>query len=56
MRAKTGLVKRVIALFTERRTWVRQIAVAGLAGATSWLVGDFLINSTDFALFVIIGA
>ena len=44
MRAKTGLVKRVIALFSERRTWVRQIAVAGLAGATSWLVGDFLIN------------
>ncbi|MTB09024.1 MAG: hypothetical protein F2926_04410, partial [Actinobacteria bacterium] len=45
MRAKTGLVNRVITLFTERRTWVRQIAVAGLAGAIAWLVGDFLVNN-----------
>ena len=39
-----GLGKRVIALFTERRRWVRQIVVAGLAGATAWLVGDVLVN------------
>jgi len=45
MRSNTGLVKRVFALFTERRTWVRQIAVAGLAGAIAWLVGDFLVNN-----------
>ena len=45
MRSNTGLVKRVIALFTERRTWVRQIAVAGFAGAIAWLVGDFLVNN-----------
>lgn len=45
MRAKTGFFKRVIALFTERRTWVRQIAVAGFAGAIAWLVGDFLVNN-----------
>ncbi|MSY37569.1 MAG: hypothetical protein F2639_04965, partial [Actinobacteria bacterium] len=45
MRSNTGLVKRVIALFSERQTWVRQIAVAGLAGATAWLVGDFLVNN-----------
>lgn len=39
----SGLVKRVISLFTERRTWVRQIVVAGLAGATAWQVGGLLV-------------
>ena len=45
MRSKTGLIKRVSALFTERQVWVRQIAVAGLAGAFAWLVGDFLVDN-----------
>jgi uncharacterized membrane protein YccC len=31
-------------LFADRRVWVRQILVAGLAGATAWQVGDFLIE------------
>lgn len=31
-------------LFADRRVWVRQILVAGLAGATAWLVGDLLIE------------
>jgi len=39
---KSG-IKRVITLFTARRAWVRQIAVAGLAGATAWAVGDQLV-------------
>ena len=39
---KSG-VKRVLTLFTSRRAWVRQIAVAGLAGATAWAVGDQLV-------------
>lgn len=39
---KSG-VKRVVTLFTSRRAWVRQIAVAGLAGATAWAVGDQLV-------------
>lgn len=34
-----------MALFSERKTWVRQIAVAGLAGATAWQVGDVLIKN-----------
>ena len=42
---KTGFVRRVFALFTERKTWVRQISVAGLAGATAWQVGDLLITN-----------
>lgn len=32
-----------IALFTNRRTWVRQIIVAAIASATAWIVGDNLI-------------
>jgi uncharacterized membrane protein YgaE (UPF0421/DUF939 family) len=33
----------VIKLFTNRRTWVRQIVVASLASTTAWLVGDALV-------------
>lgn len=32
-----------ITLFTNRRTWVRQIIVAAIASATAWIVGDNLI-------------
>lgn len=45
MRRKTGAVNRVITLFAERRTWVRQIAIAGLAGALAWQLGDLLIKN-----------
>ena len=45
MGATTGLIKRVISLFTHRRTWVRQIAIAGLAGALAWELGDVLISN-----------
>ncbi len=30
-------------LFTDRHIWVRQILVAGIAGAIAWLVGDLLV-------------
>ena len=43
MGAIKGGFKRVITLFTARRAWVRQIAVAGLAGATAWEVGNLLV-------------
>ncbi|MFM8632650.1 MAG: FUSC family protein [Candidatus Nanopelagicus sp.] len=33
----------VIKLFTNRRTWVRQIVVASLASTTAWLIGDALV-------------
>ncbi|MDP1850895.1 MAG: FUSC family protein [Candidatus Planktophila sp.] len=45
MDEKSGLIRRVIALFSQRKTWVRQITVAGLAGATAWQVGDLLIKN-----------
>lgn len=32
-----------IKLFTNRRTWVRQIVVASLASTTAWLIGDSLV-------------
>ena len=32
-----------IRLFTDRRTWVRQIFVAALASATAWVIGDNLV-------------
>jgi hypothetical protein len=35
---------RLVKLFSDRRVWVRQILVAGLAGAVSWQVGDLLIS------------
>jgi len=32
-----------IGLFTNRRTWVRQIFVAAIASATAWMIGDNLV-------------
>ena len=32
-----------IKLFTNRRSWVRQIVVASLASTTAWLIGDSLV-------------
>ena len=37
--------KKIKKLFADRRVWVRQILVAGLAGATAWQVGDLLIEN-----------
>jgi uncharacterized membrane protein YgaE (UPF0421/DUF939 family) len=31
-------------LFADRRVWVRQILVAGLAGAVAWQLGDLLVE------------
>ncbi len=45
MSEKVGIVKGVIALFSQRKAWVRQIFVAGLAGATAWQVGDLLVKN-----------
>jgi len=39
------LLRRTIKLFTDRRAWVRQIAVASAACGTAWLVGNTTINS-----------
>ena len=37
--------EKIKKLFADRLVWVRQILVAGLAGAVSWQVGDLLIES-----------
>ena len=37
------MFKRLIKLFTDRKYWVRQIVVAGIAGAVSWIIGDALV-------------
>jgi len=39
------LLRRTIKLFTDRRAWVRQIAVASAACGTAWFVGNTTINS-----------
>ncbi len=38
-----GFLIWFIKLFTNRRTWVRQIVVASLASTTAWLIGDSLV-------------
>jgi hypothetical protein len=35
---------RFLKLFSDRRVWVRQILIAGLAGAVAWQIGDLLIQ------------
>jgi len=35
---------KIVNLFKNRKNWVRQILVAGLAGGVSWFVGDLLIE------------
>jgi uncharacterized membrane protein YgaE (UPF0421/DUF939 family) len=36
--------KKLKTLFADRRVWVRQIMVAGLAGAAAWQIGDLIIQ------------
>ena len=38
------MFKKFYFLFKNRKNWVRQIGVAGLAGGVSWFVGDLLIE------------
>jgi uncharacterized membrane protein YccC len=39
------MLKKFYYLFRNRKNWVRQIFVAGLAGGVSWFVGDLLIEN-----------
>ncbi len=48
-----GFITWFIKLFTNRRTWVRQILVASLASTTAWIIGDtFLFNGGLVAAIV----
>jgi len=38
-------LRRIAALFTDRRVWVRQVAVAAVAAGVSWQVGDLVIEN-----------
>jgi uncharacterized membrane protein YgaE (UPF0421/DUF939 family) len=38
------MFKKIYHLFKNRKNWVRQIFVAGLAGGVSWFVGDLVID------------
>lgn len=38
------MFKRFIKLFTDRKQWVRQIAVAGLSGGVAWFIGDSVVE------------
>ena len=38
------MLKRTIKLFTDRKYWVRQIAVAGLSGGVAWFIGDLVVE------------
>ncbi len=38
------MFRKIVNLFKNRKNWVRQILVAGLAGGVSWFVGDLLIQ------------
>ena len=38
------MLKRFLKLFTNRKLWVRQIAVAGLSGGVAWFIGDSVVE------------
>ena len=38
------MLKRIYKLFSDRKLWVRQIAVAGLSGGVAWFIGDSVVE------------
>ena len=38
------MLKRFFKLFTNRKQWVRQIAIAGLSGGVAWFIGDSVVE------------
>ena len=38
------MFRKIVNLFKNRKNWVRQILVAGLAGGVAWFVGDLFIE------------
>ena len=38
------MLKRFFKLFSDRKQWVRQIAVAGLSGGVAWYLGDLVVD------------
>jgi uncharacterized membrane protein YccC len=38
------MLRKIFRLFSDRRQWVRQIAIAGLSGGVAWYIGDQVVD------------
>ena len=38
------MLKKFFRLFSDRKQWVRQIAIAGLSGGVAWFIGDSVVD------------
>ena len=38
------MLKKFFRLFSDRKQWVRQIAIAGLSGGVAWYLGDQVVE------------
>jgi hypothetical protein len=38
------MLKKFLRLFSDRKQWVRQIAIAGLSGGVAWYIGDQVVD------------
>ncbi len=51
----SDLPARVVKLFTDRKIWVRQVAVTGLACASAWQVGDLILKRGGLVAAIVCG-
>ena len=51
----TELPARIVKLFTDRKIWVRQVAVTGIACATSWQIGDLFLKHGGLVAAIVCG-
>jgi len=49
------LPKRIVRLFTDRKIWVRQVAVTGLACAVAWEIGDLALRRGGLVAAIVCG-
>jgi len=49
------LPKRIVRLFTDRKIWVRQVAVTGLACAVAWQIGDLALRRGGLVAAIVCG-
>ena len=38
------MLRKIFRLFSDRKQWVRQIAIAGLSGGVAWYIGDQVVD------------
>ena len=51
----TDLPARIVKLFTDRKIWVRQVAVTGIACATAWQIGDLVLKRGGLVAAIVCG-